>query len=136
MTNYNKIYSRTAKQYVWWIERDSIGLAEYDPLEEEKNLFTSPDAVYAITLFYYKKADHFLTLDAGASALTEQSELPTQFHQYIVDKAIQYGYEEKPDMLQHALYYERRFERGIKEGKSFSNRGRISGISSVKQHGF
>jgi len=136
MPNYNKVYDRTRKQYLWWIERDSIGIAEYDPMLEVKNQFTSPDAVYTITLFYHKKADHFNTLDAGASAMTEQSELPTQFHQYIVDKTIQYGYEEQPDMLNQALYYERRFERGIKEGKAFANRGRISGIGSVKQHGY
>ena len=136
MPNYNKVYDRTRKQYLWWIERDSIGIAEYDPMVEEKNKFASPDAVYTITLFYHKKADHFNTLDAGSSAMTEQSELPTQFHQYLVDKAIQYGYEEEPDMLNKALYFERRFERGIKEGKTFANRGRISGIGSVKQHSY
>tara|TARA_B100001123_G_C15148513_1_gene962541 strand:- start:239 stop:649 length:411 start_codon:yes stop_codon:yes gene_type:complete len=136
MPNYNKVYDRTRKQYLWWIERDSIGIAEYDPMVEEKNKFTSPDAAYQITLFYYKKADHFNTLDSGSSAMTEQSELPTQFHQYLVDKAIQYGYEEEPDMLNKALYFERRFERGIKEGKTFANRGRISGIGSIKQHSY
>ena len=35
-----------------------------------------------------------------------------------------------------SLYFERRFERGIKEGKTFANRGRISGIGSVKQHSY
>ena len=136
MTNYNKTHSRTAKQYLWWIERDSIGIALYDPLESEANLFKSPDAVYEVTLFYYKKADHFLTLNEGASAMTEQSELPTQFHQYIVDKAIQYGYEEKPDLLKEAMYFERRFERGIREAKVFANRGRVSGMTTIKQHSF
>ena len=100
MPNYNKVYDRTRKQYLWWIERDSIGIAEYDPMVEEKNKFTSPDAAYQITLFYYKKADHFNTLDSGSSAMTEQS------------------------------------ERGIKEGKTFANRGRISGIGSIKQHSY
>ena len=89
MPNYNKIYNRTKKQYVWWIERDSMGISLYDPMETEVNQFTSPSVVRTVTLFYHKKADHFNTLDAGASAMTEQSELPTQFHQYLVDKSIQ-----------------------------------------------
>ena len=27
MPNYNTIYDRTTKQWVWWIERDSIGIS-------------------------------------------------------------------------------------------------------------
>ena len=68
--------------------------------------------------------------------MTEQSEIPKQFHQYIVDKAIQLGYETKPEMIQMAPYFEKKFEKGIKEGKSFANRGRISGMRTVKQTSF
>lgn len=134
MPSYDKVFEKTVKQYVWWIERDSIGIALYDPLQEDKKRFTSPDAVYNVTLFYHKKADHFNTLDSGSSAMTETSELPTQFHQYLVDKAIQLGYEQYPDGLQHAQYFNERFERGIREAKMFANRGRISGNRQVKQH--
>ena len=137
MPYYKNIYTRNIKQYVWWIERDSIGIAKHDGAQGEKNAFTSPDGIYKITLFYLKKADHFYTLDNDLSdILLEESELPVEFHQYIVDKAIQYGYEETPENLKIAMYYDNRFERGIKEGKSFANRGRVSGMRSVKQHDF
>lgn len=68
--------------------------------------------------------------------MAEQSEIPLQFHQYLVDRAIQLGYETKPDMIQMAPYFERKFEKGIKEGKMFANRGRISGVRHVKQSSF
>lgn len=125
-----------SKHKVYWIERDSIGLAEYDSTKTEKDQFTSLTSALTVTLFYYKKADHFNTLDSASSAMTEQSELPLQFHQYLVDRAVQLGYETKPDMIQMAPYFEKKFEKGIKEGKMFANRGRISGIRHVKQSSF
>jgi hypothetical protein len=136
MPNYSTIYDRNVKQWVWWVERDSIGIALHDPMEEEKNQYASPVDIRKITLFYHKKADHFNTLDSGSSAMTEQSELPTQFHQYLVDKAIQLGYEQTQDGMGQALYFENKFERGIKEAKTFKSRGRVSGATTVKQHSF
>ena len=136
MPNYSTIYDRNVKQWVWWVERDSIGIALHDPMEEEKNQYASPVDIRKITLFYHKKADHFNTLDSGNSAMTEQSELPTQFHQYLVDKAIQLGYEQTQDGMGQALYFENKFERGIKEAKTFKSRGRVSGATTVKQHSF
>lgn len=125
-----------SKHKVYWIERDSIGLAEYDSTKTEKDQFTSLTSALTVTLFYYKKADHFNTLDSASSSMTEQSELPLQFHQYLVDRAVQLGYETKPDMIQMAPYFEKKFEKGIKEGKMFANRGRISGVRHVKQSSF
>ena len=86
--NYSRVYNRSVKENVYWIERDSIGLALYDPLASEADRFTSLASAQTVTLFYYKKADHFNTLDSGSSAMTEQSELPGQFHQYLVSLLI------------------------------------------------
>tara|TARA_Y100000004_G_scaffold125071_1_gene140673 strand:- start:7367 stop:7777 length:411 start_codon:yes stop_codon:yes gene_type:complete len=132
MPNYSRVYTRTTKQYVYWFERDSIGIALYDPLRSEKNRFTSVDGAFTITLFYHKKADHFKTLDDDTGGMADQSELPGQFHQYLVDKAIALGYETKPDMINMAPYFNQKFEKGIKEGKTFANRGRVSGMRTVK----
>jgi len=122
------------KHNVYWIERDSIGLAEYDSTRTGKNTYTSLTSALTVTLFYYKKATHFNTNDA--TDMTEQSELPLQFHQYLVDRVVQLGYEQKPEMIQMAPYFEQKFEKGIKEGKMFANRGRVSGIRHVKQSSF
>ena len=141
--NYSRVYNKSVKENVWWIERDSIGLALYDPLASEVNRFASLSYALTVTLFYHKKADHFgrqIALDGtvtdttnNSNLMDEQSELPEQFHQYLVDKAIQSGYEQKPEMIQMAGYFERKFEKGIKEGKTYKNRNRISGIRHVRQ---
>jgi len=144
--NYSRVYNKSTKENVWWIERDSIGLALYDPLASEVNRFASLSSALTVTLFYHKKADHFgrqIALDGtvtdttnNANLMDEQSELPEQFHQYLVDKAIQSGYEQKPEMIQMAGYFERKFEKGIKEGKTYKNRNRISGTRHVRQSNY
>jgi hypothetical protein len=142
MGHYEKLNSRQTKQHVYWVERDSIGIALYDASKSDKELFTSVEAAHTITLFYHKKALHFGVDSSGTSTLntttlmSEDSELPTQFHQYLVDKAISMGYETKPDMIQMAPYFDSKFEKGIKEGKTFANRGRISGRRRIVQHSF
>jgi hypothetical protein len=144
--NYSRVYNRSVKENVYWVERDSIGLAVYDPLESEKNRFTSLSSALTVTLFYHKKADHFgrqIALDGTVTDTTnsttlmdEQSELPEQFHQFLVDKAIQLGYEQKPEMIQMAGYFNQKFEKGIKEGKTYKNRNRISGVRHVRQSSY
>lgn len=144
--NYSRVYNRSVKENVYWVERDSIGLAVYDPLESEKNRFTSLSSALTVTLFYHKKADHFgrqIALDGTVTDTTnttglmdEQSELPEQFHQCLVDKAIQLGYEQKPEMIQMAGYFNQKFEKGIKEGKTYKNRNRISGVRHVRQSSY
>ena len=34
--NYSRVYNRSVKENVYWVERDSIGLAVYDPLKVKK----------------------------------------------------------------------------------------------------
>ena len=142
MSHADRLNARQTKQHVYWIERDSLGIALYDASKNEKELFTSVSAVHQITLFYHKKALHFGVNASGDSTLAsttlmaEQSELPSQFHRYLVDKAISMGYETKPDMIKMAPYFDSKFEKGIKEGKTFANRGRISGRRRIVQHSF
>ena len=125
-----------SKQTVWWIERDSIGLAEYDPRLERKDQFKSVTSAVTITLFYYAKADHFYTLDHASSSMSQVNDIPVQFHQYLVDRAIQLGYETQSEGIKLASYFEIKFEKGIKEGKMFANRGRVSGMRQIKQTHF
>lgn len=142
--NYSRIYNRSTTENVWWIERDSIGLAIYDPLATQKERFKSLSSAFTVTLFYHKEALHFgidredgstSTLDT-TDLMLEESELPTQFHQFLVDKAIAKGYEQKPEMIAMASYFDKKFEKGIKEGKTFKNRNRISGMRTIKQHDY
>jgi len=144
------------KQNVWWIERDSIGIAEYDPGASIAERYSSVTSASTVTLFYYKKADPFKfegqsiddrsvisglylnstvtgsagSYKAGAAFLDQRSEVPEQFHEYLVDRAIQLGHEKK-GTLDIAQYYMMKFETGIKFGKKFAYSARSGAPARV-----
>ena len=137
-------------QHVWWTERGAIWISYYDPRLSEASQFKSPsDSSKDVHIFYYKKADPFkfenqavddrsvvssfyleskVTGSAGSykvssSFLDQKSEIPEQFHEYLVDRAIQLGHEKK-GTLDIAQYYMMKFEAGIKLGKRFAYQAR------------
>tara|TARA_R100000781_G_scaffold83157_1_gene51190 strand:- start:665 stop:1129 length:465 start_codon:yes stop_codon:yes gene_type:complete len=137
-------------QYVWWTERGAIWIAKYDPSKSEENQYASPsDATKDVHIYYYQKGDPFkfegqkvddravvsgLYLTAsttgsvgsykvGADFLTQRSDVPEQFHEYLVDRAIQLGHEKK-GTLDIAQYYNQKFEKGVKLGKRFAYQAR------------
>lgn len=138
-------------EYVWWTERGAIWLAYYDSSKnaEEDRFSSLSDATKDVHIFYYKKADHFKFegqsvddravvggqyLGAGTNGsagnytvdtdfLTQRSDIPEQFHEYLVDRAIQLGHEKK-GQLDIAQYYNQKFEKGVKLGKRFAYQAR------------
>ena len=92
-------------QWVWWTERDAVGIAKFNPNSEK---FTSPAADQngkKITLFYYKKATAFTEPNSNSFSWTATSDFPGQFHDYLVAKAIALGYEKKPEQIPLAQYF-------------------------------
>jgi|TARA_R110002051_G_scaffold1431_2_gene8028 hypothetical protein len=123
-------------QWVWWTERDAVGIAKFNPNSER---FTSPSAEQAgkkITLFYYKKASQFTEPSSASYSWTAVSDFPSQFHDYIVAKAIALGYEKKPEQLQLAMYFHEKFEKGVKEGRNYAYRGRTGTVKYIKPVSF
>ena len=119
-------------QWVWWTERDAVGIAKFDPNTEK---FTSPGVENndkKITLFYYKKASAFVEPSSDSFSWTASSEIPSQFHDYLVSKAIALGYERKPEQLQLAMYFHEKFEKGVKEGRSYAYRARARTVKYIK----
>ena len=137
-------------QYVWWTERGAIWIAYYDASKSEELEYTSPtDSSKDVHIYYYKKADPFkfegqsvdnravsggqylggtVTGSAGSykvgpDFLTQRSDIPEQYHEYLVDKAIQLGHEKK-GTLDIAQYYGQKFEKGVKLGKRFAYQAR------------
>tara|TARA_R100001443_G_scaffold116880_1_gene138931 strand:+ start:3420 stop:3884 length:465 start_codon:yes stop_codon:yes gene_type:complete len=137
-------------QFVWWTERGAIWVAKYDPSKDEASQFASPtDATKDVHIYYYQKGDPFkfedqsvddravsgsLYLGASVSGsagsykvgkdfLSQRSDIPEQFHEYLVDKAIQLGHEKK-GTLDIAQYYGMKFEKGVKLGKRFAYQAR------------
>ena len=119
-------------QWVWWTERDAVGIAKFNPNSER---FTSPAAAQdgkKITLFYYKKATSFTEPSSNSFSWTATSDFPGQFHDYIVAKAIELGYEKKPEQLQLALYFHEKFEKGVREGRNYAYRARAGTVKYIK----
>ena len=119
-------------RWVWWVERDGIGIAKYNPVATtDASRFDSPDKARAIYLYYYKKANHFTEPSSSSAWETEINELPSQFHEHLVEKAIQYGYEMKPEGIGQAQYFGAKFDLGVKRGRKFAYRGRTGTIKMI-----
>ena len=132
--NWSNKYS--SNQWVWWTERDAVGIAKFNPNSER---FNSPGADQdgkKITLFYYKKATAFTEPSSNSFSWTATSDFPGQFHDYIVAKAIALGYEKKPEQLQLAMYFHEKFEKGVKEGRKFAYRARAGTVKYIKPVSF
>ena len=122
------------QDHVYWIERDKIGIAKYAPNEDKDNQFTGPAVGKAITLFVVKEATA-LTTD-----LTEVPGIPEESHDALIFRAIQRGYELKMaqdiKVVQTASYFRAGFEKAVKEGKKYANKGRDGSSWHIKHHDF
>ena len=119
-------------QWVWWTERDAVGIAKFNPNTER---FSSPGSAQdgkKVTLFYYKKASQFTEPSAAGFSWTAVSDFPSQFHDYVVAKAIALGYEKKPETIQLAMYFHEKFEKGVREGRNFAYRARAGTVKYIK----
>lgn len=150
------------KQWVYWTERGALWIAEYDPATKEFTSPGTEEAALKIHLFYYKKSEPFKlagesvenrSLDAdskylgvavtgssgnysiadGTGYLDQVSEIPEQFHEYLVDKAIQTGYEKKGAQgIQMAQYFSSKFEKGVRDGRAYAYRARTGPVKYIK----
>lgn len=126
----------SVSQWVYWIERDAIWVAYYDPSKADEDAFTSPDSTVAgkkITVFYFKKSDHFDLPSASNAWEAQAPEIPEQFHSALVDKAISIGYERQPETIQLAQYFSQKFDKSVHEGRRYAYRGRTGTFKTIKQ---
>jgi len=122
------------QDHVYWIERDKIGIAKYAPNEDKDNQFTGPAVGKAITLFVVKEAT------ALSADLTDVPGIPEEFHDALIFRAIQRGYElrmaQDPKIVNTASYFRAGFEKAVKEGKKYANKGRDGSSWHIKHHDF
>jgi|TARA_Y100000310_G_scaffold296277_1_gene328397 hypothetical protein len=132
VTKGSALASWKTSSWMWWVERNSIGIAKYNPTTSGKNKFESPDKVRKVTVYYYKRADAFTEPSAGSGWESEESEIPSQFHEHLVEKAIQWGYERQPAGAAQAQYFGQKFEAGIKRGRKYAYRGRSGTFKPIR----
>ena len=131
--------SVTLKEWVWWTEEGSILLGYYDESKTEAEQFVSPDSTIAgqsLTLFYNKKAKHFDIPSQNRNWQDQVPEIPEQFHDASVNKAIALGYERKPETLQLAQYFNGKFEDDVKNGRKSAYRGRLGTFRTINSVDF
>ena len=113
------------QNYVYWIERDSIAIANHSSGQDIDDQFTGPAGDKDVHLYVSEYADDF------TEDLTEESIIPAEFHDALVSKAIQKGYEVKmsqdPAMSRNASYFQMSFDKTVKEGQKYANIGRDGG---------
>ena len=111
--------------YVWWVERDKIGLAT---TSDNGATFTSPakDGTSNIRIFGSKLATTFTlpTID-----LTDESEIPEQFREALIYKVNEMIYEKNPDTIPLAQYNNAKYMDMVMEAKKYGNTERTEGYS-------
>lgn len=125
--SYHSSASRSRSQFLWWLDRDSIGIALYSPTST--TAWTSPSTDYSgrkIVITSVKKGTHLTLPSAGALfKMSQTTDVPEQFDEYLVYKVIAMGYEKKPDTIQIAQYFDQKYAIGVGEGKKYANKGRL-----------
>ena len=144
------------KEYVWWTERNKIGIAykkdtlttgvDVVPPIEPEGEFLSPHTAVQVTIYAIKKAEVLTSVEkaAGTAAsgkftirsLVDQPEFAEQHHESILCYIMWKGYEKKsamsPDMLKIAQYWRQRYQECVKMALRDAGNNRVRGPRQVK----
>jgi len=120
-------YSSTYKKMRWFVERNRLAIVS---LSDDR---TSVDDAYInipvgskVRVYGSKIAQH---LDTDNEVLTE---IPEQYHEAIVYKAIANGYEIPPNQnFQAAQYFNAYYADLVKKAKKWKRAGRIGGTKQI-----
>lgn len=122
----------TALKYAWWVEDEKLALV-YADLTNSEDSYSSPSIVKEVTVGGVFLPDNFVSATTSSTAneagMEEACTLPEEFHEAIVQKAIEKGYETKPEQIQLAMYYGNKFEMCVKQAKQKANTRGIVGAS-------
>ena len=146
-------------QTVWWIERDSVCIVYYDAGSGKFTNHTDTNKV--VSLLYIQRPDKFLIpgesperdgfvaddtylgtvlgTDAKVTEttyLTQECEIPEQFHETLINRVIANGYERKVETIPLANYFHQKYEVGVKKGKAYAYKGRDGSKISITPSDF
>ena len=144
------------KEYVWWIERNKIGIAykkdtlttgvDVVPPIEPEGEFLSSHKVVQVTIYAIKKAEVLTDAEetAGTAAsgqftlgsLDDKPEFDEQHHEAIFCYILWKGYEKKsglnPDMLKLAQYWRKRYQECIAMALRNAGNNKVRGPRQLK----
>ena len=112
----------------WYTERDRIAIVKFDTKATQiDDMYINLEAGTNIRIYGAKIADHFTQNN------DELLELPEQFHEAIVYKAIANGYETPPNLNpEMALYFKSQYNEIVKKAKKWKRTGRVGGWKTIK----
>ena len=116
--------SKLPFNYVWWIERERVGIMEYAKGSDLSCLIPPSGASAGL------KAGFLVTRRANdfTADITEQSEIPPQFHEALAYRVIAMGYLSPQNLNpQLAQQFDGMFGIKVKEGKKYARRQHTSG---------
>ena len=131
--------SVTLKEWVWWVEDNNILLGYYDESKTDSEKIASPDSTIAgqsMTLFYNKKPKNFDIPSQNRDWDKQIPEIPEQFHDALVTKAVGLGYERNHETLKLAQYFNGKFEDDVKNGRKYAYSGRLSTFRTINSVDF
>ena len=119
-----------SKGYVWWVERGKLALGT---TSNYGSTVQSPTTASEEVRVYGKlKATAFAT---GTSMdLTEESTLPSQFHEALVAKAMVRLYQLNPNTVHLAQYWQQVYNSHLIAAKKYANTNRFDSGFTIKQH--
>ena len=124
-----------ALKKVWWVERDSIGIASTSDTDETST-YVSVDEVKTVNVHAVKHDEDFVPSGTGI-AMDESPAIPSEFHDALAQYAIAKGYELSPEGLQSAAYCRNLWVMCITEAKQYSNQDRLgSQAYTIQQQDF
>ena len=113
-----------------------IGIVEKSTNTVSKDGYTSDwlsIAVVKATRIYAISRDSDISINELTNTFNQ---IPEQFHEVLVYKAIAMGYKDPRNMeINNAQYFDQEYSLGVKEGKKFS-KSNYTDVGSVKQQDF
>ena len=114
-------YYKHPSNYVWWVERNKLGMAQ----STDGVTFSGPSTNgLAMRILCYKVADTFTTGTEMVTDLTEETDIPIEFHEAILAKANELLFERSPEQYGTAQYWRDKYEGYVIQGKRQAHRER------------
>ena len=120
--------SKQAQKY-WWIKGKGIGIGWLDRDTNQNYALSAVTEAETVTVHYKSKLTKISAIDT-----TLTNALPPQFHDALVTRAIERGYEinSNPEIMQLALYWGKKFGDMLKRIQEFTNTERTKTPKMIK----
>jgi len=114
-----------ATQRYWYLYNNNIAIVEGD---QNRTVGTTTTTVDTISEALEMRINTVALAEAFGETLSMSSELPLQFHEAILFKAISMGYQDPRNFLpEQAQYFKVEYENSKREAKKYAKRHRQSG---------